>query len=50
LQAYADEQCFRYNNRKTDGECFSMAVSGIVGKRITFDELTGKIPSSTDVH
>lgn len=43
LQAYADEQCFRYNNRKmTDGERFSLAVSGIVGKRITFDELTGK--------
>jgi transposase-like protein len=43
LQAYADEQAFRYNNRKmTDGERFSIAVDGIVGKRITFDQLTGK--------
>ncbi len=32
-----------FNNRKlTDGERFSMAVSGIVGKRLTFDQLTGK--------
>lgn len=43
LQAYADEQCYRFNNHKlTDGERFSAAVSGVVGKRITFDELTGK--------
>jgi hypothetical protein len=43
LQAYCDEQTFRFNNRKmTDGERFSLAVAGIVGKRITFDELTGK--------
>jgi transposase-like protein len=43
LQAYADEQCFRFNNCKlTDGERFSIAVDGIVGKRITFDQLTGK--------
>ena len=43
LQAYADEQCYRFNNHKlTDGERFSAAVSGIVGKRLTFDELTGK--------
>jgi hypothetical protein len=26
----------------TDGERFSMAVSGVVGKRLTFDQLTGK--------
>jgi hypothetical protein len=40
---YLDEQAFRFNNRKmTDGERFSAAVSGIVGKRVTFDELTGK--------
>ena len=43
LQAYADEQAFRFNNRKmTDAERFDAAVKGIVGKRITFDELTGK--------
>jgi hypothetical protein len=38
-----DEQAFRFNERKlTDGERFSLTVSGIVGKRVTFDELTGK--------
>ena len=40
---YLDEQSFRFNNRKlTDGERFSMAVAGVVGKRLTFDQLTGK--------
>jgi transposase-like protein len=44
LFRYLDEQTFRFNNRKlTDGERFSLAVSGIVGKRLTFDQLTGKI-------
>ena len=34
LFRYLDEQAYRFNNRKmTDGERFSMAVSGIVGKR-----------------
>ena len=43
LFRYLDEQAYRFNNRKmTDGERFSMAVSGIVGKRVTFEELTGK--------
>jgi transposase-like protein len=43
LFRYLDEQAYRFNNRKmTDGERFSMAVSGILGKRMTFDELTGK--------
>src|SRR6202049_2216079 len=43
LFRYLDEQAFRFNNRKlTDGERFSVAVSGIVGKRLTFDQLTGK--------
>ncbi len=44
LFRYLDEQAYRYNNRKlTDGERFSSAVKGIVGKRLTFDELTGKV-------
>jgi transposase-like protein len=49
LQAYVDEQVFRFNSRKNsddetikDAERFSMAVSQIVGKRLTWDELTGK--------
>ena len=43
LFRYLDEQVFRYNGRTlTDAERFSMAVSGIVGKRVTYQELTGK--------
>jgi transposase-like protein len=43
LQAYVDEQAWRFNNRElTDAERFDVAIRGIVGKRITFDELTGK--------
>jgi hypothetical protein len=34
---------YRYNNRKmTDGERFDVAVRQIVGKRVTWGELTGK--------
>jgi transposase-like protein len=44
LFRYLDEQMFRYNNRKNmnDADRFSLVVSQIVGKRITFAELTGK--------
>ncbi|MDQ2947978.1 MAG: IS1595 family transposase [Acidobacteriota bacterium] len=43
LFRYLDEQAYRYNNRKlSDSERCSIAVSGIVGKRLTFDQLTGK--------
>ncbi|MGI9073204.1 MAG: IS1595 family transposase [Bryobacteraceae bacterium] len=43
LFRYLDEQAYRFNNRKlTDGERFSAAVSGIVGRRVTYEELTGK--------
>lgn len=44
LQAYADEQAFRFNNRKdmNDGERFDLAVRQIVGKRLTWSALTGK--------
>ncbi len=48
LFRYVDEQVFRYNNRATadnpmnDFDRFSLAVSNIVGKRITYAELTGK--------
>jgi transposase-like protein len=46
LFRYLDEQSFRYNNRelRTDGDRFSRAVSRIVGKRLTWDKLTGKTP------
>jgi transposase-like protein len=44
LFRYLDEQMFRYNNRKDldDAGRFDLAVSQIVGKRLTFAELTGK--------
>lgn len=43
LFRYLDEQAYRYNHRGlTDSERFDAAVAGIVGKRVTFDELTGK--------
>jgi transposase-like protein len=45
LFRYLDEQTWRYNNRKMDdGDRFDLAVRTIVGKRLTFDELTGKTP------
>src|SRR5229473_570271 len=45
LFRYLDEQSFRFNNRKLrDAERFDEAVRGIIGKRLTFDELTGKMP------
>lgn len=44
LFRYLDEQAFRYNNRKmTDVECFDMPVRQIVGKRLTYEVLTGKV-------
>ncbi len=43
LFRYLDEQAFRYNNRKfTDAERFEFAVRGMVGKRLTYAEVTGK--------
>jgi transposase-like protein len=48
LFRYLDEQEFRFNNRGTrenpitDGERFDMAVRQIVGKRLTYAQLTGK--------
>ena len=44
LFRYLDEQVFRYNNRKdmNDADRFDLAISQIVGKRLTYDELIGK--------
>jgi transposase-like protein len=43
LFRYLDEQTYRFNSRKlTDAERFDIAVRGIVGKRLTFDQLTAK--------
>ena len=49
LDAYVDEQVFRFNNRYTkdnpldDADRFMLAVSQISGKRLTYAELTGKV-------
>jgi len=44
LFRYLDEQVYRYNNRKemTDFDRFKLAASQIIGKRLTWDEATGK--------
>jgi transposase-like protein len=47
LFRYLDEQVFRYNHRKmNDGDRFNIVVREIVGKRLTWDRLTGKEPIS----
>ena len=44
LFRYVDEQAFRFNNRKmTDGERFTEGIRQIVGRRLTYQELTGKL-------
>lgn len=50
LFRYLDEQTFRYNNRKDENgnkieneDRFKLALSQIVGKRLTYAEVTGKV-------
>jgi transposase-like protein len=45
LARYLDEETFRYNNRDKeigDAGRFALVLADIVGKRLTYDELTGK--------
>jgi transposase-like protein len=43
LFRYLDEQSFRFNNRKlTDGERFSIVSKQVIGRRLTYSDLTGK--------
>ena len=56
LHRYIDEQAFRYNNRKhEDGEVvsdytrFKRALNQVVGKRLTYKELTGKEGETAEV-
>jgi len=51
LFRYLDEQAYRYNNRKDengellkDFDRFKRAMAQIVGKRLTWNQLTGKLP------
>lgn len=54
LDRYVDEQVFRFNNRATpdnpltDSDRFTLAMSQIVGKRLTYAELTGKTERPED--
>jgi hypothetical protein len=42
LFRYLDEQCFRFNQRGgTDATRFALALKGIIGKRLTYNGLTG---------
>ena len=51
LFRYIDEQAWRFNNRGgktketkiTDAQRFEMALSQVAGKRLTYEELTGKV-------
>ena len=49
LQAYVEEQVFRFNNRATkdnpldDTDRFLLALSQIANRRLTYAELTGKV-------
>jgi transposase-like protein len=53
LFRYIDEQVFRYNNRATkdnplnDSDRFNLVVSQMLGKRLTFAQVTGKEGSGT---
>ena len=53
LFRYLDEQVFRFENRATrdnplnDFDRFKMAASQIVGKRLTWEQVTGKADSAT---
>jgi transposase-like protein len=43
LHRYLDEQAYRFNNRKlTAAERFAEAMANVGGKRLTWDNLTGK--------
>jgi transposase-like protein len=43
LFRYLDEQAFRFNNRKASAsERFAEAMANVSGKRLTWDEVTGK--------
>jgi transposase-like protein len=48
LFRYLDEQVFRYNHRGTrkmpvsDADRFNMALAGVFGRRVTYQQLTGK--------
>lgn len=48
LFRYVDEQAFRFNNRKdmNDADRFEAVMKQIVGRRLTYEQLTGKTPDA----
>jgi transposase-like protein len=48
LFRYLDEQAFRFNNRKdmNDADRFSLAIYGILGKRLMYKDLIGALNAS----
>jgi transposase-like protein len=52
LFRYLDEQAYRYNNRKdvNDFDRFKLAASQIVGKRLTWNEVTGRAGSEPSIN
>src|SRR5664280_531904 len=51
LFRYIDEQAFRFDYRKlNDAERFDLGVRGIIGKRLTYAELTGKVGETTTIN
>jgi hypothetical protein len=47
LFRYLDEQAFRFNQREDkDKDRFAKTLSQVAGRRLTYDELTGKTPPS----
>ncbi len=52
LFRYLDEQTYRYNNHKElgDFERFKLACSQVAGKRLTWDNLTGKSSDTERAH
>ncbi|MGA2515305.1 MAG: IS1595 family transposase [Thermodesulfobacteriota bacterium] len=52
LFRYLDEQSFRFNNRKemNDSERFEEVMSQVLNRRVTFNQLTGKEISTTQLN
>jgi hypothetical protein len=56
LFRYLDEQSFRYNNRATpeqkmtDADRFQTVMGNVFGHRLTWKQLTGKLPSTTQLN
>jgi transposase-like protein len=52
LFRYVDEQAFRFNNRQdmNDSDRFDLVVRQIVGKRLTWAEVTGKVEEKQTVN